>query len=386
MKFRAAALLLALASSSAAAQAPWKTSYYPYVIGNPADGVMLVARWQRTQNAPYFISRSDAEDVVNPITFAGTVSAEAGYGTRGSRFGRIEFRGPGLVKGWRFRGVLGAEHRARFGYYGLGGDLEAAEGADQDTDTYRVRRNRYQFGAEATRRLSGPFRFALAASLTRTEMDAPSTTLFDHDRAGRYRNTDFVVRPALVLDTRDREASPSKGVLLEAGAGFGTGREPITTADDKHLYGFGYFHFRGYVSIREGTVVAVRTMVRTMEDAAPLSARYVVPGWEREFGLAGWDGHRSFVEGSLAGTDVDLATFEVRHDLLNAGDLGAITLIAFADYAHVSDNLARIRKDTDQWGGGGGIALRVLRSAHLTTNFAGGSQGFRFSMGTNWSF
>ncbi len=388
MTFRVAALLFVLAGSSAAAQAPWKASYFPYVIGNPADGAMLVARVQWTQNAPYFLSRTDAADVVNPISFAGTVSIEAGYGTSGSRFGRVEFRGPGLVKGWRFRAVAGAERRAKFGYYGLGGDILQADGtSDPNGDGYRVQRNRYFLGGEATKTISGPFRFALSATLDRTEFDQRmGQTLFRAEHPGNWHGTDFVVRPALVLDTRDREATPSKGVLLEAGAGFGTGRETITTADTKGLYGFGYFNFRGYVSPREGTVMAVRALVRTMEDAAPLSARYTVPGWERESGLAGWDGHRSFVEGALAGTDFELATFEVRHDLLNAGDLGAVTLVAFADYAHVSDNLAHFRNEANFWGGGGGVALRVLRSAHLSMNFAGGKYGFNFSMGTNWSF
>ncbi len=388
MRLRAALLPLLLASSSAAAQAPWKSSYFPYVLGNPADGAMLVLRWQRTRNAPYFLSQSDTADVVNPITFAGTASVEAGIGTLGSRFGRVELRGPGLVHGWRVRGLASAERRARFGYYGLGGDVEQAESAiAPNGDGFRVRRNRYYFQGEATRTISGPFRLALAATLDRTELDQLSgQTLFRAEHPGNYRGTDFTVRPALVLDTRDYEATPSKGVLLEAGVGFGTGREPMTVEDTKSLYGFGYFHFRGYVSLREGTVVAVRALVRSMETAAPLSARYTVPGWEREFGLAGWDGHRSFPEGALAGTDFDLATFEVRHDLLDVGDLGAVTLIAFADYAHVSDNRAHFRTETDQWGGGGAVAIRILRSAHLTMNFAGGKHGFNFSMGTNWGF
>ena len=382
------ALLLLLVSVPAVAQAPWKSSYFPYVLGNPADGVMFVARWQRTQNAPYYISRSDAADVVNPISFAGTVSIEAGISTLGSRFGRVEFRAPGLVNGWRFRGVLSAEHRAKFGYYGVGGDIEQAESSvDPNGNGYRARRNRYFVGAEATRTISGPFRFALATALDHTELDQlPGQTLFGAEYPGNYRRTDFTVRPALVLDTRDREATPSKGVLLEAGVGFGTGREPASTIDTKGLYGFGYLHFRGYVSPREGTVLAVRALVRSMETAAPLSARYTVPGWERESGLAGWDGHRSFPEGALAGTDFDLATFEIRHDLLNVGDLGALTLVAFADYAHVADNRAQFRIETDQWGGGGGVAVRILRSAHLTANFAGGKHGFNFSMGTGWSF
>ena len=37
-------------------------------------------------------------------------------------------------------------------------------------------------------------------------------------------------------------------------------------------------------------------------------------------------------------------------------------------------------------GGGGGVAIRLLRSTILTFNFAGGPEGFQFSAGANWPF
>lgn len=37
-------------------------------------------------------------------------------------------------------------------------------------------------------------------------------------------------------------------------------------------------------------------------------------------------------------------------------------------------------------GGGGGLALRILRSTVLQFNFAGGPDGFLFSIGTGWAF
>ena len=37
-------------------------------------------------------------------------------------------------------------------------------------------------------------------------------------------------------------------------------------------------------------------------------------------------------------------------------------------------------------GGGGGIALRILRSTIFTFNFAGGPDGFNFSVGNGWMF
>ncbi len=333
------------------------------------------------------MSRTDAEDVINPITFRGALSAEAGVGTLGSRFARVEFRAPGLVDGWRFRGYLGAERQGRFAYYGLGGDIEHhGSAADPNASVYRVHRTRYLGQVEATRRISGGFRVALAASLDHSEFNRlRDTSLFASERGAGVRRTNLVVRPALIFDTRDLEFTPGNGLLLEAGAGVGTAREQAPT-DDQRLYAFGYLHLRGFVSPREGTVIAGRILARQMEDAAPFSARFGLSGWERDFSFAGADGHRSFPAGALAGTGVQLVSLEIRHDLLNAGDLGAVTVVGFSDYAHVEDNSARFRVATDRWGGGAGVALRVLRSAIVSINFAGGANGFNFSMGSGWAF
>jgi hypothetical protein len=37
-------------------------------------------------------------------------------------------------------------------------------------------------------------------------------------------------------------------------------------------------------------------------------------------------------------------------------------------------------------GGGGGIALRILRATIFVFNFAGGPDGFNFSVGNGWMF
>jgi hypothetical protein len=37
-------------------------------------------------------------------------------------------------------------------------------------------------------------------------------------------------------------------------------------------------------------------------------------------------------------------------------------------------------------GGGGGVGLRILRSTIFTFNFAGGPDGFNFSLSNGWMF
>jgi hypothetical protein len=390
----AALLAVALAAAPAAGQEPWRDSYFPYVTGGPTDGVMGIVRYQVTRNAPYFLSRGDAEDVLNPLSFAGAFSAEAGAGTRGSRFVSLLFRGPGLVDGWRFHGTLEARREGRFGFYGLGPDAAPLPGGPPplgDDDFYRARRDRYVARAEVTRTVAGPLRLAVAGSVEHTAFrpfgDPGSLAL-----TAAITGTDAILRAAVVLDTRDQEFVPANGVLAEAGVYTGTdGTEnppPSGGAGRRAAYTGGYLHLRGFVSPREGTVLAGRFALRGLSEGAPLSARYMLPGWERDVTvLGGVESHRGYVRGRYGGRGVILGGLEVRHDLLNAGDFGAITLLAFADGGRVFEGEgARLTARGWEVGYGGGVALRVLRSAVLTFNFAGGGDGFTFGTGTGWTF
>jgi hypothetical protein len=386
-----AALATAAATTAApaAAQEPWVSSWYPYLYGNPTDGLTGVIRWQRVQNAPYFLEQSDEKDLVNPLTFRGAVSAEVGAGTLGSLFLRLEARLPGLEPGWRFHALLAGERQGRFGFYGVGSDLELTDQADPNANLYRVHRNRFLARVEVTRTIAGPLRLALGAFFDHTRFTALADSSIFGTRFSRpVRRSNLTIRPALVVDTRDREFTPSRGVLLELGGGFGTAAESsLGVVADGAWHSLWYAQAKGYLSPREGTVLAARGVVRRLGEEAPLSARSMVLGWEREFGVAGADGHRSFPAGALAATEVALVSAEVRHDLLNAGDFGAVTLLAFLDYAHLEDRRASSADPaTNQFGGGGGVAIRVLRSAILSMSFATGTHGFTFGMGTGWNF
>ncbi len=389
MRRFALAVIAGFFAVPAAAQEPWASSYFPYLLGNPTDGLMGVVRWQRVRNAPYFLEHTDEKDVINPLTFRGAVSAEIGAGTLGSRFVRVEARLPGVRPGWRFHGVLAAERQGRFGFYGVGSDIEQTDQADPNANVYRVHRDRLLARAEVTRTVVGPLKIAIGAFFDHTRFAAlPGSTLFGTRFGTDVGRSNLVIRPALVLDTRDREFTPSKGVLLEVGAGLGTARESsLGNPADGSWHGLFYAQAKAYASIREGTVVAARGVWRSLATEAPLSARSMVPGWEREFGVAGPDGHRSFPAGALVARGIEMASAEIRHDLLNAGDFGAMTLLAFVDYARLDDqqSLGLVRS-TDQFGGGGGVAIRILRSAILAMNFAGGTHGFNFTMGTGWTF
>ncbi len=361
---------------------PWRASWFPYLVGNPTTGLLVVARYQYGQQADY-----DAR-----VPFAGIFTAEAGASAQGSRFLTTRFRAPLLLDGWRLAGDLSVFRESRYGYYGLGPDAvgDAPPPFDLEPYPFRVRRTRWLGRAEVTRRIQGPVHLAGMVGVEHARWSAlPGQSVFRDQFGDALEQTDLHGRLALVVDTRDLEVVPGRGFLGEAGVFAGSGGESrpgdLLTFDS---YRGWYAHLRGYVSPRPGTVLAARLAARSVSEDATLAARFDLPAWERDVvTLGGADSHRSFVRGRFGGRALLLGSLEVRHNLLDAGDYGAITVLAFMDAGRVFENTGfELTLSDHQVGYGGGLALRILRWALLTFNFAGGPDGFTFSMGQGWAF
>ncbi|HJR34995.1 MAG TPA: hypothetical protein VJ817_08620, partial [Gemmatimonadales bacterium] len=87
----------------------WRTNYFPYLIGNPATGLMLVAHLDYFRQADYFAR----------VPNDAFVAVDAGISAQGSRLLIGRFRAPQLVNGWRFALDAGASRESRFGYSGF---------------------------------------------------------------------------------------------------------------------------------------------------------------------------------------------------------------------------------------------------------------------------
>jgi hypothetical protein len=378
----ALALLLAGMAGPLSAQEPWKDSYYPYFLKGPNDKVSLVLHYHFGQAAEY----------MDRVPFNGSLAAEAGANADGSRFLVARFKAPKLVRGWRFFAEAGSVRENRFGYYGLGNDAEELP-ADGGSYANRVGRTRIFGRAEVTRRIAGPLQLAIGGDLTDASFRAlPGGSRFEDDYfaippcqpaascpapPGDPSATDASLRVSLVLDTRDSEFLTTRGVFVEGGWLGGTGGEGY-----RGWYGIA----RGYVNPWFGGVVAARIAARTIDQGAPLDSRFGLSSWERNVPvLGGPESHRSFVYGRYAGRDLLLANLELRQTILDFADFGAIGATAFLDAGRVTEGLPGESKDLHV-GGGGGLFLRILRSTMLSFNFAGGADGFKFSMGTGYGF
>jgi outer membrane protein assembly factor BamA len=353
--------------------APWRTSYFPYLSGAANDGPALVGRIRYWQPAEY-----EAR-----VTTTAALSLDAGLTTRGSRGVTAQFRAPLLREGWRFFALAGADRLVRYGFFGLGNETVYDRDAVNDAQPffYRMRRTRYRGVAEVTRRLRGPLQIALQANAEQVRFtslpgpsafaqEVPSEELEEDDLAGRL---------ALVYDSRDNEYDTHRGLLLEAGTQVGSANDGYTRQ---------YMILRGYLPVREGTVVALRLAGSGMGGHPSLNARFTLPGWENPIPVLGGEySHRSLDTGRLSGKGTLFGNLEVRHDLLPFGDLGAVTLLAFLDAGRVFEEESfSLTTEHMKVGGGGGFALRILRSSIFTFNFAGGPDGFNFSVGNGWAF
>jgi Omp85 superfamily domain len=354
---------------------PWRTSYFPYLTSGANDGPVVAARIRYWQPAPY-----EAR-----TTSTASATLDAGISGRGSRFVTGIFRAPGLWKSWRLGVLASADRQARFGYFGLGSNTIYDKDLIDDAHPflYRVRRTRYRGVVEVTRVVRGPFMVAFQLNVEQVRFTSlPGSSRFTDDvPSGELEQNDAAGRLALIYDTRDNEFNTHQGLLLEAGTQVGSG-------GPGNGYTRQYGVLRGWLQVREGTVVAARVAASGMGGTPTLNARFTLPGWESTVPVLGGPySHRSFDTGRFSGKGVLFGNLEVRHDLLSLGDLGGITLFAFTDVGRVfeTENFRFTTKDMKA-GGGGGIAIRVLRSGILTFDFAGGPDGFNFSVGNGWTF
>jgi outer membrane protein assembly factor BamA len=351
----------------------WRTSWFPYLTGGANDSPLLAFHVRYWQPADY-----EAR-----TTYTGALAGGAGIAPHGSRFVALSFKAPGLWDGWRLNTGGALERQTRYGYFGLGNDTQYNKEAVGDANPYlyRVRRTQYRVGAEVTRRVKGPLQVSLLTEYVHAHFTAlPGSSIFMADfPAGEVTEGDVSGRLAFVYDSRDNEYNTHQGLLLEAGTQVGSGGDGYTRQ---------YAILRGYLQVREGTVLAARLAGAGMGGSPTLDSRFVLPGWERPVPVLGGEySHRALDYGRLTGRGTLFGNFEIRHDLLAFGDLGAITLLAFLDAGRVFEQEPwKLTTQDMKVGGGGGVALRILRSTIFTFNFAGGPDGFNFSVGNGWMF
>jgi hypothetical protein len=322
-----------LAAQDELSNAPWRDSFYPFFPSLGNNFPLIALHLEERKAADYFARNN----------YAGLFSVDVGQGFTGARMAVARFHAPLLRRDWRLLSSIGTTRETRLGYFGLGNDTRDDESlvTKSQPHYYEARRARYFGNLEISRRIVGPLWIAGAGGVEYSNLsDLSGPSLFRTDLGtGDISDTDVRGRVTLVLDTRDNEFNTTRGFFAQASVGGGTGGDGYSrvTAD-----------VRGYVSVREGTVLAFQR---------------------------------------LAGKGVLFASGELRHNLLDLGDFGAFTLFGFVDAGRVfeQEKFELTTRDM-KVGAGGGLAIRLLRFTIWTFNFAGGPDGFQFSAGSGWAF
>lgn len=387
MTFRALALLCCLASPLAAQDStvtelpPWRLSYFPYLTVSPNDGLVGIARAIVFRQADYG----------DRVSLRDAVSLDAGYSTKKAWLVRARADFPKLADGWRLAASAEISRQPRFG-----------------VPDFPVQRERVQVWADVTRRLYGRLGLALRGGFDRQRVEGdgllfryPNTSFDVTDcptcaGEGLFHGTqsDGTMRAALVLDLRDREYDTRNGALFEAGVFHGSAGTD---------YDGGYAMARGWFSPRQTTKLTARVGLQAVSRTSAFGILQEMPAWENPITtFGGPQSFRGLGIGAVAGRGRLLAGAEVHQDILNFGELGAITAIAFVDGGRVfqdpsplfdptagtpipSGKLTLTLKDWE-WGGGGGIAVRVLRSAQLVLTAARGAGKTQWYVSSGWSW
>jgi hypothetical protein len=358
---------------SVSGDTPWRVSYFPYFTGGGGEGVMLAGRVRFWQPAEF-------ED---RVTSRGALSLDLGANLKSSRFALLRFRAPLLKHGWRGAVTLEANRQGRFGFYGIGNETTFDEANENESqpDFYRVARTRYGASAEVTRHILGPLHTALLVGATRSMFDAldEHPTVFGGVVGATTRDNNAYGRLALVLDARDNEYNPTRGVLADVGLEVGSGGDG---------YRRGYAVVTGYLPVAGATLIAARIGGSAMSADAPLDARFYLPTWESPLNVyGGVHTNRAYISGRFAGRGTLFGQLGVRKDVFSIGDLGFITVVGFLEAGRVFEEEGfRLTTKGLHPGGGVGLAVRLLRSTVFTVNLARGSDGTKVTAGSGFAF
>jgi len=374
----AAALLAALAPAVLAAQrGTWIDQLYPYAYYSTIDGFWIAGRYG-------WFSPMGFTERPEP-TFA-AIRFDVGASTQGSYVINADAAAPAYWDGWRLALTLTAARANRLGYYGQGNN--SPYDADSVTPArpyfYRVSRTTQVARFTVQRRIAGPVRLLAGATLEHTGFrELPGESQFQRDRIagtigpGEVPFNDHVLRGGVVVDWRDQEVDPHRGVFVEGLVGRGRGYTRATAAARVYLHPF------------EKVMVAARVAGEKMTGSPPVSAQMTMESSEGPLlALGGYRSLRGYYDARFVGPGKIAAGVEVRYALLWAPRLLELKLVAFYDCGRVfaPGESVRLTSDGLHSSAGGEVALALVRNTLFVLGVGKGSEGAQLLFGTTWSY
>jgi len=378
---RAALAVAALASiggtGGLAAQRVWVDQLYPYAYYSSIDGFWLAGRYG--WSSPMRLTE-------RPEPNYASIKLDAAASTRGSYLLAVDAQAPAYWDGWRVGLTLTAARANRLGYYGQGNDTPYYADSITAARPYFYRVSHTRAGARFTvqRRVVGPLRVLGGASLEHTNFrELPGDSWFQRDRVGGVVRpgevpfTDRVVRGGVIVDSRDQEIDPHRGLFVEGLVGRGRGYTRTTAAARVYLHPF------------EKLMLAARLAGERMTGSPPVAAQLTMESSEGPFiALGGYRSLRGYYDARFVGPGKLVGGVEARYALLWSPRLLEVKLVAFYDWGRVfaAGESVRLTSEGLHKSAGGEIAVALLRNTLFVLGAGRGSEGTQLLFGTTWSY
>ena len=307
------------------------------------------------------------------------IALDVGASTQGSYALIVDAQAPAYWDGWRLGLTLSLTRANRLGYFGQGNgtvyDRDSTAGPGRSY-FYRVGRANRSARLTIQRKIAGPLRVLVGGSLDRTAFRAlPGVSMYERDSTGPF--ADRVARAGLVLDTRDVEVDPHRGVFAEALAARGRGYNRVSTS--LHVYAHPL----------ERLILAARVGRETITGTAPLAVQQTIETCEGPVvALGGARSLRGYYDGRFVGPGKIMYGVEARYGLAWAPRLLELKLFAFYDAGRVfgQGETVRLTSHGLHSAMGGGVALALARNTLVLLEAGKGTEGTQVTFSSTWSF
>ncbi len=311
----------------------------------------------------------------------------------GTRAAQLAADFPGLWRRWRLLAIVAAERANRAPYYGLGNDTElddSAEAANGDVFYHRYRLIRTTGFLAAQRDLTPRVRLhlGLQARHYRARANEGATRLGEDIAAGVVGDTGSTggveLRTGILYDTRDEEATPSRGVFLEALVGRG-----VAGTVGSFSYTRWAFGAREFVPLGEFTTLGLRQQVELAGGGMPFFIAYErLTSWRPDEGFGGGTTLRANLPGRWLAPNRMLASVDLRYkkyDIPFPRSPVRFWLVAFTDVGVVWDRGQQPDLGGLHGGVGGGFRLQYSKGGLFGIDL-GWSPDARFEFATAFQF
>lgn len=361
---------------------PWAFRYLVFPAYNSLEkaSINLLVGWHKPPPLGA-IPRTASINLTGRLTKSGTHGAQ------------LALDWPGRWRNWRLLAIAGTERAQRAPYYGIGNDTElndSLEAANGPVFYHRYSLLRTTGSLVLQRRLAGPLRLHLGTQWRhyRAQPLAGGRTALGDDLAGGAVTdtgsaNSLELRLGLLLDTRDEEASPSRGVFLEALAA-------------RALHGAGDFAYtryalagREFVPLGEFTVLGFRQSLELADGRLPFYIAYErLTSWRPEDGFGGGTTLRANLPGRWLAANKFIASVDLRYKKLDVPLPTSplrLWLLAFADVGAVWREGESLDLGGLHGGIGVGFRLQFSKGSMFGTDL-GWSPDRRFEFATAITF